>query len=74
MNLKNSNSLVATKPSIWEKLKSKFANSLPGIGKLISWGLGTMIPGLKPGLAIAGSLIEGVNSQNNEMVQEEKNR
>ena len=71
MNLKNTNSLVATKPSIWEKLKNKFANSLPGIGKLLSWGLGTMIPGLKPGLALAGSLLEGVGNQGNNMVEEE---
>lgn len=70
-SLKNSNSLVATKPSIWEKLKSKFANSLPGIGKLLSWGLGTMIPGLKPGLALAGSLLESANNQGNNMVEEE---
>lgn len=46
------------KPSIWKKLKEKFGNSLPNIGKLIAKGLITAIPGLKPGLALAGSLLE----------------
>ena len=46
------------KPSIWKKLKEKLGNSLPGIGKLIAKGLITAIPGLKPGLALAGSLLE----------------
>lgn len=55
------------KPSIWEKLKKKFSNSLPGIGKLLSWGLTTMIPQLKPGLALAGTMI----SQNNADMEEE---
>ena len=49
--------LIASKPSIWEKMKKKFGNALPGIQKLVSWGLGTMIPSLKPGLALAGTLI-----------------
>ena len=56
------------KPSIWEKMKSKFGNALPGIQKLISWGLGTMIPSLKPGLALAGSLL----SANEASVMEEE--
>lgn len=46
------------KPSIWKKLKEKFGNSLPNIGKLIAKGLITAIPSLKPGLALAGSLLE----------------
>ena len=52
-------------------MKSKFANSLPGIGKLLSWGLWTMIPGLKPGLALAGSLIGMDSSSGNQVMEEE---
>ena len=62
---------VTTKPSIWEKLKKKFSNSLPGIGKLISWGLGTAIPALKPGLALAGTLINADNTEQNVVMEEE---
>lgn len=71
MNLKEKGLAMTNKPSIWEKMKSKFANSLPGIGKLLSWGLGTMIPGLKPGLAIAGSLIGMDSSSGNQVMEEE---
>lgn len=71
MNLKEKGSAMTNKPSIWEKMKNKFANSLPGIGKLLSWGLGTMIPGLKPGLALAGSLIGMDSSSGNQVMEEE---
>ena len=71
MNLKESGALIANKPSIWEKLKNKFSNSLPGIAKLMSWGLGTMIPSLKPGLALAGTMINAVNNQQNQPIEEE---
>lgn len=47
-----------TMPSIWERMKKKFSNSLPGIGKLIAKGMVSMIPGLKSGLALAGSLLQ----------------
>lgn len=71
MNLKDSGAMIVSKPSIWEKLKNKFSNSLPGIAKLMSWGLGTMIPSLKPGLALAGTMINAVNNQQNQPIEEE---
>ena len=71
MSTKESTAIVVQQPSIWEKMKNKFANSLPGIGKLLSWGLGTMISGLKPGLALAGTMIESALNKGNTMVEEE---
>ena len=71
MSMKEKGSAMVNKPSIWDKMKNKFANSLPGIGKLLSWGLGTMIPGLKPGLALAGSLIGMDSSSGNQVMEEE---
>ena len=65
------NMALTNKPSIWEKLKQKFKNSLPGIGKLIGWGLTSMLPGLKPGLALAGSMIDAMNNQQNQPIEEE---
>ena len=47
-------------PSIWERMKKKFGDALPGIGKLIANGLINAIPGLKSGLGLAGSLIGDV--------------
>ena len=70
MNIKD-NMALTTKPSIWEKLKQKFKNSLPGIGKLIGWGLTSMIPGLKPGLALAGTMLNAVNEQEPQRIEEE---
>ena len=55
-----SQALITKPPTIWEKLKNKFKNALPGIGKLIGWGLTSMIPGLKPGLALAGTMINAI--------------
>ena len=70
MNIKD-NMALTTKPSIWEKLKQKFKNSLPGIGKLIGWGLTSMIPGLKPGLALAGTMLNAANEQGPQRIEEE---
>lgn len=72
MNLKDKEALVVSKPSIWDKLKNKFSNMLPGIGKLISWGLTSMIPGLKPGLALAGTMINAIGG--NEPAPQEQAR
>ena len=47
-------------PSIWERMKKKFGDALPGIGKLIAGGLMSSIPMLKPALGLAGSLIGDV--------------
>ena len=71
MSTKDQNAITISKPSIWEKLKNKFSNALPGIGKLISWGLGTMIPSLKPGLALAGTLLSANDNQGGGMVEED---
>ena len=62
MSMKDKDSLIVKKPTIWEKLKNKFGNALPGISKLIGWGLTNMIPGLKPGLTLAGNLISNQNA------------
>lgn len=70
MTLKDKFSTV-TMPSIWEKLQNKFSNSLPGIGKLLSLGLRTMIPSLKPGLALAGTLINAKSMQENQLMEED---
>lgn len=70
MTLKDKFSTV-TMPSIWEKLQNKFSNSLPGIDRLLSIGLRTMIPSLKPGLALAGTLINADNTQENKLMEED---
>ena len=71
MSTKDSTAMVIKEPSIWEKLKNKFSNSLPGIGKLLSMGLASMIPSLKPGLALAGTLLGMNSNQGSGMVEEE---
>lgn len=43
-------------PSIWEKMKKKFKNSLPSIGKMIANGA---LSSLKSGLGLAGNLLLG---------------
>lgn len=54
----NAETAVSTyTPSIWERMKKKFGDALPGIGKLVASGLINAIPMLKPGLALAGTLI-----------------
>ena len=47
----------APMPSIWTKLKNKFNGYLPSIEKLISKGIIGGIPGLKTGLALAGTML-----------------
>lgn len=44
-------------PSIWERMKQKFGNALPGIANLIANGLLNAVPMLKSGLGLAGSMI-----------------
>lgn len=43
-------------PSIWEKLKSKFSNALPSIGKLITSGIINAVPALQAGMTLANTL------------------
>ena len=71
MSAKETTALTIQEPSIWEKLKKKFSNSLPGIGKLLSMGLASMIPSLKPGLALAGTMLGMTNNQGSGMVEED---
>lgn len=47
-------------PSIWQKLKEKFANALPGIGKLLAKGIISGIPMLGTGLSLANTLLSDV--------------
>lgn len=44
-------------PSLWERMIKKFKNNLPGIKKLITNSIVQAIPILKPGLALANSLL-----------------
>lgn len=46
----------AAAPSIWEKLKNKFMDTLPGIGKLLATGLVTAIPQLQLGTGLANAM------------------
>ena len=46
----------AAAPSIWEKLKNKFMDTLPSIGKLIASGLVTAIPQLQLGTGLANAM------------------
>ena len=52
----------APMPNIWYKLKKKFGGYMPGIAKLIARGIFSAIPGLKSGLALAGSMLD-INMQ-----------
>ena len=66
MKISESEKMVPKMPSIWERMKQKFSNALPGIGKLIAAGLVTAIPQLKPGLALANSIIDSISQSNSE--------
>lgn len=44
--------------NVFNKLSNKFVSGLPGFEKLKAYGLMTAIPGLKPGLALAGSMMQ----------------
>lgn len=48
-------------PSLFNKMIKKFDNGLPGFEKLRAYGIMTGVPGLKSGLALAGTMI-GQNS------------
>lgn len=65
--MKSSETITITndKSNAWKKLKKAFQGALPSIGKLFAKGLIQAIPYMKPGLAIAGSLIESAANRNN---------
>jgi len=44
-------------PSLFNKMIKKFDNGLPSLDKLRAYGLMSAIPGLKPGLSLAGNMI-----------------
>jgi hypothetical protein len=50
------------KANAWSKLKKAFQGALPSIGKLFTKGLIEAIPYMKPGLALAGTLLEGASN------------
>ena len=50
------NSNPAPTPSIWDKMKTKFMDSLPGIGKLVASGLVQAIPQLQLGTGLANAM------------------
>lgn len=51
-------------PSIWQRMKAKFMDSLPGIGKLISAGLVTAIPQLQLGTVLSNAMAVAGNAIN----------
>jgi hypothetical protein len=52
---------IGKMPSIWEKMKKKFQNSLPSIAKMLAKGIISGIPMLNSGLSLAGSLINDIS-------------
>lgn len=56
ITIKNNN-----KESAWKKLKKAFQGALPSIGKLITKGLIEAIPYMKPGLALANTLLSAAS-------------
>lgn len=63
--MKSTETITVSKPNkvnAWKKLKKAFQGALPSIGKLFTKGLIKAIPYMKPGLGIAGTLLEGVSN------------
>lgn len=61
----NEEIVTSEPPSIWQKLKNKFMDSLPGISKLITTGLVSAIPQLQLGTMLANTMstiASGINS------------
>lgn len=59
------------KQSLFEKLKQGFGKFLPSIVKWGKIGLSTLVPGLKPALALAGNMLNAQKMQNPNMSLEE---
>ena len=53
--------ITKDKTSAWKKLKKAFQGALPSIGKLITKGIIQAIPYMKPGLALAGTMLEAAS-------------
>ena len=61
----NEEIVTSEPPSIWQRLKNKFMDSLPGISKLITTGLVSAVPQLQLGTALANTMstiASGINS------------
>ena len=61
----NEEIVTSEPPSIWQRLKNKFMDSLPGISKLITTGLVSAIPQLQLGTTLANTMstiASGINS------------
>ena len=56
MKADEKNENVPETPGIFQRLKSKFANSLPGIAKLLSTGLIKAVPSLQPGTVLSNTI------------------
>ena len=63
MKVSETEKIVPQKPLIWRRMIDKFKGNLPGIGKLLTAGLVTAVPALKPGLALANTIIDTVAGQ-----------
>lgn len=63
--MKSNEEVIVSKKNnlnVWKQLKKAFQGALPSIGKLIAKGVISAIPYMKPGLAIAGTLLESASS------------
>lgn len=60
--MKAKDEIIANEPpSIFNKMIKKFGNALPSIGKMVLNGLSNFVPFLKPGLALAGTIINAAS-------------
>lgn len=72
--MKNNDEVIVPyvkKTSIFEKLKKGFGRFLPSIVKWGKIGLSTLVPGLKPALALAGTMLNAQKNQSLNMSLEE---
>ena len=60
-------------PSIWDKMKNKFMDSLPGMGKLIASGLVQAIPQLQLGTSLSNTMSVIGNSIANNIANQPPN-
>lgn len=70
--MKSTEEVIITKknkPNAWKQLKKAFQGALPSIGKLITKGIISAIPYMKPGLALAGTLLESASNLGNKTNQ-----
>ena len=56
---------IKVMPDIWYKMKNKFSNNLPSLGKLTRLGIINSIPSLKPGISLASTMLELQTNKDN---------